>query len=97
MTNSNASRILALPHAAHPALRRTVGLLAAKPGVTVDEARGILDAACRSLGITGLDLAMIQPGAQVDVPFIPARTGDATGDFQEGVSRHLAAILGSRR
>ncbi len=95
--NSEAAAIHALPHRHHPRLARLTGLLAAKPGLSVGEARDILDAACQAAGISLLDVEMMHPAADTSVPFAPVRQASPGSDFKEGVAAHLAQIIEARR
>ncbi len=96
----DAAHILALPHANHPRLRPLCEQLAALSKVTLADAVPILDAAAACVGVSSLDLDMIQPGAQVAIPFA-ATSNEPGGEHQDRVShlvqQQLAVIQGGRR
>lgn len=89
-----AAAILALPHWHHPRLRAAVEALARKPGMTAAMARDVLDLAGLEFGITGLDIELAPPGAAPDVPFSPTRHVSPAAQFREGVTAHVAQLLG---
>lgn len=96
-TNPNAAAILALPEAQHPRLTELARRLAAKPDLTTNEAAEVLQAAATGAGITSMDIDMIQPGANVAVPFVPATSTDPGAAYSEGVAALVHAKLGPRR
>ena len=93
----DAAAILALPHRHHPALARAVAALAAEPDMPLDTARRLLDATCADLGISSLDVEMVQPGVTVPVPFAPSAS--PTASTHDDAVRQLvhARLRGGRR
>ena len=98
-SSADAQAIMNMRAAHHPKLRPVVDRLASMAHITLADAHEIIDAACQSAKISGLDIDMVQPGAQTAVPFASA-SNDPGDDHQQRVSlevRRLMLVKGGKK
>ena len=93
INHAEPQSLLSTQAASHPKLRPLIERLAALPTLTFDDAQAIIEAACRDLNISSLDLQMIQPGAQIVVPFAPSAGNTPGEQHQDAVSAHVRRLI----
>lgn len=85
--------ILSLPAAHHPRLKPMIEHMASLPQISVEDALDLIAAACMDAKITGLDIDMVQPGAQIAVPFTPATNATPSEQFDDGVRHQVHRLI----